>query len=163
MFFQPLKLHYLLFFGLLACQAPGTPADSSSPSAEPTIVPTAVSSPGPERTPAAAAFDTQIDMTSPLRFPDGLTLSFYLKNDSRCPRNVTCIRAGDVTLNFTFELPEQVAESFDLTLDATEDSAMLNWQDYTLTLFAVDPYPVQSEGPVTAVQYSARVQVSKAP
>lgn len=174
-----LKPQYLALFTLLACQPVGVPDDTPvvsatpsseasatpmpSPSSEPTPLPrpTAVSSPGPTPVPISAMFDETFKLSSPVIFPDGLKLAFSVKNDSRCPTNATCIWAGEVQTEFYFTFDGQ-QEEVPLTLMGGEEEAVLIYKDYTLTLYAVEPYPVQQEGPVTPVRSVATVKVSTA-
>lgn len=181
-----LKPQHLALFALLGCQPVGVPNDvpnatqpsasatpvasvmpspeasaTPMPSSEPTPLPrpTAVSSPAPTPVPIPAMFDETFKLSSPVIFPDGLELAFTVKNDSRCPTNATCIWAGEVQTEFYFTL-EGRQEEVPLTLKGGEEEAMVSHKGYTLTLYAVDPYPVQQEGPVTPVRSVATVKVS---
>lgn len=171
-----LKPHYFLLLALLGCQPAGLPNDgapepqpepstSATPSVPPvtsptpSVEPTAISSPGPMPTPMGAAFNTRIEMSSPLVFPDGLQLNYYLKSDSRCPSGVTCIWAGEVTLNFSFQKGDEPLESMDVTLKGGDTSTRVTWNGYDLTLYDVQPYPEQNPEPVP-IEIVATVEVS---
>jgi hypothetical protein len=182
-----LKPQYLVLFALLGCQPVGVPNDvpnapqpsatptpvasampspeasaSPMPSSEPTVVPTPISSSAPVPSAKPVAFDEtfKIGEGQPMVFPDGLILNFALKNDSRCPTNVTCIWAGEVQTEFYFTLEGQ-QEPVPVTLKGGEEEAMVSYKGYTLTLYAVDPYPVQQkEGTPTAISPVATVKVS---
>jgi hypothetical protein len=167
-----LKPQYLVLFALLGCQPVGVPNDiptHTQPSAMPTSVisatpvPIATPKSGPPDAPSPkpVAFDEtfKIEQAQPMVFSDGLILNFSLKNDSRCPTNATCIWAGEVQTEFYFTLDGQ-QEPVPVTLKGGEEEASVSYKGYTLTLYAVDPYPVQQEGPVTPVQPVATVKVS---
>lgn len=173
-----LKPQYLALFALLGCQpveVPNNAPTHTQPSATPTPVasakpspeasatpmprPTAVSSPAPTPVPVPAMFDETFKLSSSVIFPDGLKLAFTVKNDSRCPTNATCIWAGEVQTEFYFTLDGQ-QEGVPLTLAGAKEEASVIHKGYTLTLYAVDPYPVQQAGPVTPVRSVATVKVS---
>lgn len=166
-----LKPHYLMLFTLLACQPAGLPNDgppepqpsvSIEPTSEPTTMPTPASSPAPTPLPVDVAFNTPIEMlSSPTYvFPDGLRLGYFLEGDSRCPRNATCIWAGEVSLALRLQKEgEAPADSQSLTLGGGDESATLSWEGYDITLFDVQPYPEQTAEP-KPVQIVATIQVS---
>lgn len=185
-----LKPHYFLLLALLGCQPAGLPNDgapepqpepstsatpsvppvtspteptaSAEPSSEPTVVPTAASSPGPIALPIDVNFHERIDVQEGFRlvFPDGLQFRFRLENDSRCPRNVTCIWAGEVTLALELQKEgESLDSSQSLALRGGEESAILTWKNYDITLYDVKPYPEQNTDAETA-ETVATVEVS---
>lgn len=155
--FKPHHLLFLALLNLLGCQ-PSSPQTSSSPvptvapTAAPTAMPTPISSPAPTPSAKPAAFDETFELGQgrPVVFPDGLILDFFVENDSRCPEGVTCIWAGEVQSAFSFTQSGS-PETFSLTLSSTGEAATLDYKGYTLTLFAVDPYPTQQATPVHPV------------
>jgi hypothetical protein len=64
--------------------------------------------------------------------------------DSRCPRNVQCVRAGDAVIQFQSTSAEGGFGSFLASLpgDAPPDSIpWATWSSYRLHLLRLDPYP----------------------
>jgi hypothetical protein len=91
----------------------------------------------------------------------GLRIKFTELNDSRCPRNVTCVWAGNaaVKLDVTFRGRDQKT----ITLNTTETQTMPREQDYhgyKLRLLAVNPYPVNGQ-PTKATDSVVTLKVSK--
>lgn len=64
--------------------------------------------------------------------------------DSRCPKNTTCVWAGQVKIKFSLRDASEEARHFVLTLrDDKPVEAMQVVDGYTYQLMAVDPYPVE--------------------
>ena len=64
--------------------------------------------------------------------------------DSRCPKNTTCVWAGQVKIKFSLWDASKEAQHFVLSLrDDKPDEAMQVVDGYTYQLMAVDPYPVE--------------------
>ena len=74
----------------------------------------------------------------------GLTLEFVeIKEDSRCPRNTSCIQEGKVTAVFKiFKRQENNPKMFQLTLKTLQPTlAVQNIEGFTIKLNRVTPYP----------------------
>jgi hypothetical protein len=64
--------------------------------------------------------------------------------DSRCPRGVTCIRAGDAIVQFQAKSAEGGVQTFlaPLPEGAPLDSiAWIPWSDYRVRVLKLEPYP----------------------
>ena len=86
------------------------------------------------------------------------TLTFEeVVQDSRCPSDVTCIRAGDVTLRLATANTEGVT-MVELTIgDRGEPAA--SFDGFTVTLLEVAPIP-RSTGTIDPMSYSATIIVA---
>ena len=64
--------------------------------------------------------------------------------DSRCPKGVTCIRAGDAVVQFQAKSAEGGVQTFlaPLPEGAPVDSiAWIPWSDYRVRVLKLEPYP----------------------
>ena len=85
--------------------------------------------------------------------PERIQLQFErVVIDSRCPRDVRCVRAGEATVRVRTTLPGKVAEPVDLI--ATPAGEHVATGGYTLTLSDLVPVPLSTE-PVKASDYRA--------
>lgn len=82
----------------------------------------------------------------------GATLRFVEEaNDSRCPSNVTCVWAGEVTARLEWTIgrraPETVALTGHVGGDVAEDAKGVSAEvaGYRFTLLAMAPYPIDGE------------------
>ena len=84
--------------------------------------------------------------------------------DSRCPRNVECFSAGEVTLFFDLFKAEKNIESFSLTFGEGQNNPnrprKKEIQGYLIEMIEVNPYP-QSTTPMGDELYEAVLKVSK--
>ncbi len=84
-----------------------------------------------------------------------------ITGDSRCPRGVLCIRAGEVTGDVTVT---HNGSSSDITLTQsglTEPPAEATYQDYKL-IFSVEPYP-EAGKQISATDYRLILTIEKLP
>jgi len=82
--------------------------------------------------------------------PGTATLRYVeLVNDSRCPPDVQCIRAGDATLAFEFTRAGDVATKFTLNTDTPTSAPIGDWQLHLLAL-------ARGEAPSATVRVDAR-------
>jgi len=85
--------------------------------------------------------------------------------DSRCPSDVVCIQAGQVTARLRLSLASEesaVQDVISLTLGAAAgDQAMAKFDGYTIELIEVDPEPVSTEA-IAPSQYVVTIVVSEA-
>lgn len=156
-----LKPHFLFLFALLGCQSMGVPSDAVA-SSTPIPQPTVVSSPDPATSAKPVAFDKtfKLGQAEPVVFPDGLMLGFSVKSDSRCPANVNCAWAGEVQTVFSFTKKGH-QNSVPVSLVLRGNEATLSYEEYKLTLFAVDPYPTHPSQPTSPVA-TVKVSISDA-
>lgn len=172
-------LFFLLLAGLVACQ-PANPQATASPKPSPTISATiAEASPSvtpslqPEPAPSSVASPTATaspssDLAQPLNLKyqapvrlnqAELELNFTeLVQDSRCPSDVTCVWAGEVTVKVQLKQGGQLVGVADLTLTGDPAKASAKLGDYQLTLLAVTPYPVSTQAR-QAADYQIQVQL----
>jgi hypothetical protein len=99
---------------------------------------------------------------------DGIKLSFDDVADSRCPSNVTCIRAGEVVVDLNVNAQQKIkmclGECQAVHPDSkkgfvTQDSldVTINSQKYLFILKQVNPYPVTPPAPKE--NYEVKMQV----
>ena len=90
-----------------------------------------------------------------------LTIVFTaLDEDSRCPIPATCISAGQATISIALAAPDAPVESRALTLSPTVGSNVTSYQQYTITLLKLVPYPTVGHQPLPT-DYVATLVVSK--
>jgi len=94
-----------------------------------------------------------------------LTIKFSaVIGDSRCPRGVECISAGEVTLFFDLNKSGKLVKSFGLTFSENQNnpnrSNKKEIEGYLIEMIEVNPYP-QSTVPMGAELYEAVLKVSK--
>lgn len=174
-------LSFLLLAGLAACQ-PANPQATASPNPSATISAT-VAEPRPsEPAPSSKPLNTpeptpspQISSSAPpttaaqvltVRFQQPFPVAgqnselnfIELVQDSRCPSDVTCIWAGEVTVKVQLKQGGQVVGAADLTLTGDPAKASARLGDYQLTLLEVTPYPVSTQAR-QAADYQIKVQL----
>jgi hypothetical protein len=100
--------------------------------------------------------DTKAALDEPIRLRKGQWVSFthglpleiaFLRvvQDSRCPRNVQCIRAGDAVVQFAAKSAEGGMSTFLAQLPEgapTDSIAWADWSDYRVRVLELEPYPV---------------------
>jgi len=92
---------------------------------------------------------------------EGLTIKFReISGDSRCPSDVVCVWAGEVTAKL--ELKKSTNEApIQLILGAGADNrSEAEFDDYSIKLVSVDPYP-KTTGSIQQSNYSVILSVSK--
>lgn len=87
-----------------------------------------------------------------------LTLTFKgVTDDSRCPRGVNCIVAGQATVVLVAQVSH--GPRADLTLNVPpEGHPTLRFQGYTLTITALEPYPEYGK-PIAPDDYRVKILV----
>lgn len=168
------KLTSLLLLALLsACQVNVTPAPSptasvsATPSTTPSPSPSATVSPTPEPSPTAPAsvgldqtFNLQGGQSARINAED-LTIQFTrIVQDSRCPSDVQCIRAGDVTVGLTVSKGSNT-QALELTSGAAETATSAKFDDYTVKLSEVRPTSKTSTQTLSLADYTISLSVSK--
>jgi len=87
--------------------------------------------------PVQLAYQDQVTLPD-----EELTIAFTaLDEDSRCPIPATCIAAGQATINIALSKPDAPVEPRTLTLGPTAGSNVTSYQEYTITLLKLVPYP----------------------
>jgi hypothetical protein len=92
-----------------------------------------------------------------------LTVKFVsVPEDSRCPRGVNCIWAGNVRVLLHVTKAKRAPEKVELNLNPRDfpDGEAADCGDYKIKLVSVDPYPVKDQQ-LTARDYSVTLSVSK--
>ena len=83
-----------------------------------------------------------------------------LDEDSRCPIPATCIAAGQATMNIALSKPDAPVEPRTLTLSPAAGSNVTSYEQYTITLLKLTPYPMVGHHPLPS-DYVATLVVSK--
>jgi hypothetical protein len=85
------------------------------------------------------------------------TIQFHrVLSDSRCPADVTCVRAGEAIVLITVKSPRGV-QDYELRSDAREPT---QHHDLTIRLREVSPYPVSTQT-IGADDYRATFRVAR--
>jgi hypothetical protein len=90
---------------------------------------------------------------------EGLELAFEtVVSDSRCPRGVQCIRAGEATIRIAVEKAPNARGSFELLTTPSRNEATYN--PYTIRLLGVNPYP-DANRRIQPEEYEATLVVTR--
>lgn len=96
---------------------------------------------------------------------DGVSTKVVKIEDNRCPSSVTCIWAGEVKV-YIFAKSDNAADTLLLKAigpatgeDAPYDS--ISFQDHTILLNSVLPYPVTPDTPIPFEEYKVNLTVKK--
>jgi hypothetical protein len=97
----------------------------------------------------SGAADTEVIVGAGETVPvgnEGLTVTFLeVTEDSRCPSDALCVRAGQATVLVKFEKDGQALGEFSLSLgEGRENETAVTLAGYTVMLFRLDPYPVST-------------------
>ena len=124
-----------------------------------TVTPTPSDASGPQRVELGQAFEMKVDeRVEILRHPGTASLWFrQVKNDSRCPSDVVCVRAGDATVEMTGFGSDGQGTEIALVVDSG-DSATAQFDNLFLTVTHLLPYPVSTK-PIQPGEYHATVVV----
>ena len=88
----------------------------------------------------------------------GAALRFKeVRNDSRCPRNVTCVRAGDATVVLTGVGPDGASMELALVVESGRESRG-RFSGLGVRVMELLPYP-ESPGPIPQEDYAVTVVV----
>ncbi|MBD1911402.1 MULTISPECIES: hypothetical protein [unclassified Leptolyngbya] len=95
---------------------------------------------------------------------DGLTIQFLgVSDDSRCPSNVQCIWAGQVSARFRVSANDAPAEEVVLTKGAGADAqSSTTVGRYHIQLSEVAPYP-NTQQPIEAGDYTVTLTITSNP
>lgn len=91
---------------------------------------------------AEVAQEIELQLKQPKEV-DGMTLEWVEVQDSRCPKGVTCVWAGEAVVGIEYAAGEESGR-IDLGLQAREMPASRNVAGRGLTLLSVEPYPEAS-------------------
>ena len=90
-------------------------------------------------------FDLQVGRAARLESGE---LDLYFRgvvSDSRCPRDVQCVTAGEAAVALEARSPRAAQASFEVRLSDDEDpSEAATYNDYRIRLVRLEPYPVTS-------------------
>lgn len=81
-------------------------------------------------------------------------------SDSRCPKDVTCVWAGDVSVALEATIEGQESESFTLTTPPVKGKNVFQLSDVQIELLEVNPYP-KSEETIAQGDYEIMVQMNR--
>lgn len=94
---------------------------------------------------------------------EGINIRFIsFVEDSRCPSDVVCIRAGTATIRLSIVVDGQDAGQPTLVIGEGEEKASATFGQYVVRLVGLEPYPV-STVETGREDYVARLVVSKLP
>jgi hypothetical protein len=175
-------LHPLLLAILLALGACGA-SPAAGPTATPIPIPTrAPTAPPPQRPPASPAptggttarrpslgeaFSIGVGQTVFVDLPDEPnTPALQLRldgvtNDSRCPRQVACVWAGDATLNVVAQIAGRPAEMIELHTSPQPGGAPLAYGAYAIAVADLQPLAERPEDRIEQGDYRAQLVVTE--
>lgn len=105
-------------------------------------------------------FTLKIDQRGAL-LADGLTIEFSaVLEDSRCPRQVDCVWAGQARLVIDVWLTGVEPTTFELNTNPASNQAVISYDEYQIQLQSLDPYPETVEK-IRLEEYRATFEVSK--
>ena len=149
-----LALFVVLPMLLLACSGP-----------DPTPTPMPTSTPTPTATPTQVAVGQKFTLKAQETVEVAtayFVLSFLgVTQDSRCPSDVVCVRAGDVTVELSAISANGNSETFTPTI-APSGRATVRFDRYDITVSNVQPYPVSTK-PIEQKDYAIGVLVEPVP
>jgi hypothetical protein len=89
----------------------------------------------------------------------GLKISFSLvKDDSRCPKGVTCVWAGNGRV--VLKVSRETGKAAEVELNTNVEPKQHRFQNYDIKLVGLNPYP-QKDVPIKRSQYVATLVVNK--
>lgn len=146
-----------VLFALSAC---GQNNGGSQPTAETTNEGSTFTQTAPDVT-AAPDQPVTLNVGETVSIPGtGISVKLIaVTEDSRCPQDVECDVAGQVTVNLSVTTAMTVDQSVSLTLGGPQGSAMSDLGEYMIELIAVDPYPT-SQASIAPQDYRATIQLT---
>ena len=88
----------------------------------------------------------------------GLKISFSQVEDSRCPKGVTCIWAGNGKV--VVQVNEGKAKPIDVELNTMVEPKQNRFQQYSIKLVSLNPYP-QKDVKINRSDYVATLVINK--
>lgn len=90
---------------------------------------------------------------------EGLEVEFdSVADDSRCPRGVTCVWAGNAKV--LLKVKKDAGKAADVELNTNINPRTSRYQDYELTLKELKPYP-EANSPIKSSEYEVTLTVRK--
>jgi len=103
-------------------------------------------------------FDLKVGGTAKL--PDGTRLIFErVHSDSRCPMDAICVWAGDATISVILDPTGGHVTQTPRELHTQQTGSQISYDNYTIALTALAPYP-KSSHTIRAADYIATFVVS---
>jgi hypothetical protein len=91
-------------------------------------------------------FQLKINQTGFIKSENIKILILNVTEDSRCPSDVECIWAGQVTILLNILKNFQSLGEFNLTIPGESDEiAIIEFDGYSLKMIKVDPYPISTQ------------------
>jgi hypothetical protein len=91
----------------------------------------------------------------------GLRVSFLgVREDSRCPTGVQCVRAGRVTVELEVQAPNAAAETYLLSSCCPADAGHHVYAGQAIDLRGVSPAPGRPGVPIGQADYRAEIVVT---
>jgi len=81
--------------------------------------------------------------------------------DSRCPKSVQCVQAGQAVVALNARRPSSKDAPFRLTLSTASGQNQVSYQGYTIQLKLVSPYPEAPGQKIDPKDYEVRLVVSR--
>ena len=137
----------VLSIGLLvaaACQEAVTPTPTQTPMPTPTPTPTTSPTPQPRQVAVGREFTFKIGNYVEIATANFLITFDGIIQDSRCPKDVTCVRAGSVTVELKAAGSSGQSATLKLTI-GDEGSPTAQFGTYDVTAVDVQPYPISTE------------------
>jgi hypothetical protein len=102
----------------------------------------------------------QLNQTA--KFADGKYAIVFFKviQDSRCPSDVTCVRAGDASIQVNVVTAKNETKNINLILDDNNKDSIVSIFGYSIKLFKLSPYPSSNTKPLIS-EYVASIAVSE--
>ena len=92
----------------------------------------------PDRVPAGQPFDLRVGDSA--LTTDDLRIRFdTVRSDSRCPLDALCVRAGEAVIALTISRGGEIPVGREL--DTTPARSSTTFQNFTITLLSLQPYP----------------------
>jgi len=123
-----------------------TPTPTVTPPATPTPTPTATPTPGPGggTRPVAIGREFTLKAYETVEVATAyFVLSFEVTQDSRCPKDVTCVWAGEATVKLHLAASTGQRETQTLAI-GPDGKATAQFQGHQITLSNLQPYPVST-------------------
>jgi hypothetical protein len=153
------KLEFLFAMSVIVIAVAGLTACEGQPT--PTVpAPTPWDQEPKPRHALGAPFDLRPGQSAEIDDAHLLVHLSEVRDDSRCPADVVCVRAGDVTV--VLQLATQQAGSATVELKFESAPLTTTHGGYRVTITAVQPYPFAAGTPIPASEYVVSLVVEKA-
>jgi len=93
---------------------------------------------------------------------EGLVLRFdAVLEDSRCPKMVTCVWAGQAVILLAVRKEGEAEVEMELSTNLTQKKDAAEYLDYTVQLLKLEPYPNRPEEQYNYRDYTATLVIKK--